>query len=671
MQFSLARSQVRLLLVIFGLAVLSIVALGVKTKQELRKGATGEGELRIEIAFPNCFPWEGIEKGKRCNFSALVFDSQNRPLFNGFEYIWSISSDGSLGKFSHLRGPVTSFTAEEEGKGVITVIARSVGGVGSSVVSKSFKLLVGDNGHTLCQPQNGVIKVYPRSKRGVCNNLQEAIQAAGNGDLIELQPGSYETRGLSNYLVDNHSAAFLIENKNIRIRAAGFSEASTDSKKISPEVEIVASLESKPDYLFIFRNSRVELAGVRILGGKEGAVYLMNSGGVISGNWFDSDQKSNGSLIFLSDANDLVVENNRFLVNGRGVFVKNSKKVKLFDNYFPECRLLGTVIDINDSSNMQIERNLFDKCSRPVSVQNSENIFVMDNKIKGVVTGAGISTYQSRRVKISHNRILRGKRDGISATKVKDIIIDYNLIANLVSGSSYPTVGIALSGGGGVVLHNTVAEVDIGLELSSATNYFESLSIGDNVFSARKFGVEGDGILQFLRGNFKYNDVWCGGSPSCYRASRDWTGEYGNLSVDPLLGEDYCLKASSPLIRAGERGGRIGAIDVCNSASESVATCRRQEGKMGRCLNTGDISGFSCWFDGDCDKPKRPVGDANGDGRVDLNDYSVWLNHTCIPGEGQFCLDLRGDFDGDGNVDKKDINIWSQTYKREIEGVDN
>lgn len=56
--------------------------------------------------------------------------------------------------------------------------------------------------------------------------------------------------------------------------------------------------------------------------------------------------------------------------------------------------------------------------------------------------------------------------------------------------------------------------------------------------------------------------------------------------------------------------------------------------------------------------PRKGVGDANCDGKVDGIDYSIWLNSQCRPTGGQTCADTRADFNRDGNVDDSDYQIW-------------
>lgn len=56
-----------------------------------------------------------------------------------------------------------------------------------------------------------------------------------------------------------------------------------------------------------------------------------------------------------------------------------------------------------------------------------------------------------------------------------------------------------------------------------------------------------------------------------------------------------------------------------------------------------------------------PCGDSNSDGKVDLVDYVIWLNHYGLTGAGGPSI---GDFNKDGVVDLIDYVIWLNNYGR-------
>ena len=58
-----------------------------------------------------------------CNASALAYDSNNFPIFNGITYYWGISSVNSIGTLNKTDGNITSFYAQNLGTGNIWVSA--------------------------------------------------------------------------------------------------------------------------------------------------------------------------------------------------------------------------------------------------------------------------------------------------------------------------------------------------------------------------------------------------------------------------------------------------------------------------------------------------------------------------------------------------------------------
>jgi hypothetical protein len=56
--------------------------------------------------------------------------------------------------------------------------------------------------------------------------------------------------------------------------------------------------------------------------------------------------------------------------------------------------------------------------------------------------------------------------------------------------------------------------------------------------------------------------------------------------------------------------------------------------------------------------PTGKPGDANGDGKVDGQDYVVWLNHYGTTASGA----AKGDFNNDGMVDGRDYVVWLNNY---------
>ena len=58
-----------------------------------------------------------------------------------------------------------------------------------------------------------------------------------------------------------------------------------------------------------------------------------------------------------------------------------------------------------------------------------------------------------------------------------------------------------------------------------------------------------------------------------------------------------------------------------------------------------------------CNRPSRTLGDADGNGVKDENDYLYWLTAVNL---GKIPVSVNPDFDGDGQIDADDLNIWKR-----------
>jgi hypothetical protein len=53
------------------------------------------------------------------------------------------------------------------------------------------------------------------------------------------------------------------------------------------------------------------------------------------------------------------------------------------------------------------------------------------------------------------------------------------------------------------------------------------------------------------------------------------------------------------------------------------------------------------------------MGDANGDSKVDVQDYTIWLSNDGTNTNGGA---TKGDFNQDNTVDRQDYLIWLSNY---------
>lgn len=126
------------------LLLLPLMLLAVRKTQELRRKAQEVGTVyRVELAahYNTSRP---MEIGHQYAFSALVFGPDNQPVFEGFDYSWSISSNNSIGHLDRTTGKITNFIAENDGSGHLIVIATPINSIGNDEMIASVRLIVGD-----------------------------------------------------------------------------------------------------------------------------------------------------------------------------------------------------------------------------------------------------------------------------------------------------------------------------------------------------------------------------------------------------------------------------------------------------------------------------------------------------------------------------------------------
>jgi len=118
------------------LLLLPLTLLAVKKTQELRRKAQEiRRAYRVELAAYHDTS-RPMEIGHQYAFSALVFGPDNQPIFEGFDYSWSISSDNSIGYLDRTTGKITNFIAENNGSGHLVVVATPIA---------SVRLIVGED----------------------------------------------------------------------------------------------------------------------------------------------------------------------------------------------------------------------------------------------------------------------------------------------------------------------------------------------------------------------------------------------------------------------------------------------------------------------------------------------------------------------------------------------
>lgn len=155
------------------------------------------------------------------------------------------------------------------------------------------------------------------------------------------------------------------------------------------------------------------------------------------------------------------------------------------------------------------------------------------------------------------------------------IYVGYGTVTNniIYNNSAYYGGGVYISTG--YLMNNTVVGNDCskdpewgrGGNVYAGFSYYSDLIVANNIIVGAK---SGGGMYYGIRPRtdlIRFNDVW-NNTPVNYSTSdprtderidgeaADWTGTYGNISVDPLLadlwGNDYHLQATSPCVSAGD-----------------------------------------------------------------------------------------------------------------------
>lgn len=95
----------------------------------------------VQVNFTSPKPWGALQLNiwdKPVEISALAYDVNNNPIWQGVTYEWGISSKSSIGKLSPTEGNITSFIPYKAGYGDIYVIAR----IDSEQVTKGISVSV-------------------------------------------------------------------------------------------------------------------------------------------------------------------------------------------------------------------------------------------------------------------------------------------------------------------------------------------------------------------------------------------------------------------------------------------------------------------------------------------------------------------------------------------------
>jgi hypothetical protein len=347
--------------------------------------------------------------------------------------------------------------------------------------------------------------------------IQQAINAAQNGDMVLVAPGTYDTR-------------ISFEGKAITVT----SEAGPQHTILSGGSSVVRFISGETNSSVI-SGFTIQNA-YRLFGRLEGGIYIENSSPTIIGN---------------------IIKNN-IAIHGGGA-------ITIAGNAFPGSFTIieGNLITNNRSDSSQVGRG-----AGGISVTFGASAKIIDNVITDNIcefVGGGLSLYQAGNVVILNNKILRNSGysgAGININNCTSALVVQNLIADNRS-DSYFAAGIYVSNQHPdtqvTILNNTIANNFSFYSGILTLNLGQHYTITNNIVVATNPYQRGIHIARVspmaMPDAIRANNVFSPQGSAYGGAYPDQTGRFGNLSVDPQFvnaaNGDYHLQQGSPSIDAG------------------------------------------------------------------------------------------------------------------------
>ncbi|MCK4365774.1 MAG: right-handed parallel beta-helix repeat-containing protein, partial [Thermoplasmatales archaeon] len=216
---------------------------------------------------------------------------------------------------------------------------------------------------------------YPGQANGTEYNpyktIQDAIDAASDGDVIKVLPGEY-----GQDLTIDKSVTIMNDNRDTTV--------------------IMSS--TKNSYIIKITASSVSLEGFTIEDGtntshRKGVIHIQSGANdvAIINNLFN--HSANGYLVYIDGADDSVISNNTAEAGSRGIKISNSNSNSIYDNQIENCTK-EPGIKLFSSNNNQIEKNILRNNIYGVSLQDSsyniiKNNTIYENTITGVIIESG------------------------------------------------------------------------------------------------------------------------------------------------------------------------------------------------------------------------------------------------------------------------------------------
>lgn len=265
-----------------------------------------------------------------------------------------------------------------------------------------------------------------------------------------------------------------------------------------------------------------------------GAKIILGTIGMINGRFGVVWYNSTGTLTNIG-----ISGNNQYY--DAAIFSYNSE-VEIISNDIRNV-LSGNAIEATGSKGKIVSNVLSDVYRALYLIDNTDAFLIENNSMQSGSNQAGGSAeaiYLGKTPATIRQNLIRGYLSGISTDNFsKPLVIEHNtIIENGIESSS--------SGGGIVQLPENNATIKNNLIIK---NY--------------KYGIVAPNSAII-----SYNDVWSNGQ-NYY--SSDKTGTNGNISADPLLDSNYCLKAGSPAIYGDvSKQEYMGHVGPCSPAQDGV-----------------------------------------------------------------------------------------------------
>lgn len=275
---------------------------------------------------------------------------------------------------------------------------------------------------------------YNNSSLTLNEEIQNIINAAGNGDTIEFLGSYYEDLSL----VINHSLNIITNAQTV--------------------------ITGSKNYIFLINGSSNTNINGFILDNKNGSGIIIQNSDKISIS--DSKISSiNGTGIVISNSSSLNINDNKINNSTTGISINNSANVELKGNSITNNKKNG--ISIEKSQNIAIIKNQISSNGYDgLSSRNSKNITIYNNSIEKNGNN-GITLENSTKTTINKNNINKNQRNGIYSGRN---VNDTHIKSNNINDNKEKGIEFDKSGANTYVNGNNITGNAIGININGSSN---------------------------------------------------------------------------------------------------------------------------------------------------------------------------------------------------------